>query len=135
MNKMKIEVSSRGVHPDSILIDGAGLLHKVHWPTDGLVSDLVDGIERYVRKMLVSSHVYIVFDRYKKESIKSGTRSARIGSFQRFHILAVTRDFPPKEICLSSIKTKESLIEIISKELCKRFVVNTTANRLVITFP
>ena len=132
---MKIEVSSRSIYPDSILIDGTGLLHKIHWQTDGLVSDLVDGIERYVRKMLVSSHVYIVFDRYKKESIKSGTRSARIGSFQRFHILAVTRDFPPKEICLSSIKTKESLIEIISKELCKRFVVNTTANRLVITFP
>ena len=98
MNKMKIEVSSRGVQPDSILIDGTGLLHKIHWQTDGLVSDLVDGIERYVRKMLVSSHVYIVFDRYKKESIKSGTRSARIGLFQRFHILAVTKDFPPSGV-------------------------------------
>jgi len=34
---------------------------------------------------------------------------------------------------LSSIKTKANLIEIISQELCKWFVVNTTANRLVIT--
>ena len=108
MNKMKIEVSSRGVHPDFFLIDGGGLLHKVYWPTGGLVSNLVDGNERYVRKMLVSSHVYIVFDRYKEESIKSGTRSARIGSFQRSHILAVTRDLPPKYICLSSIKKGKS---------------------------
>ena len=50
MNKMKIEVSSRGVHPESILIDltllyvdlipegeidEAGLLHKIHWPKGG----------------------------------------------------------------------------------------------------
>ena len=129
---MKIEVSSRGVNPASILIDGGGLLYKVHWPTGGAVSDLVDGIERYIRKMLTSSDVYIIFDRYKDGSIKSGTRDARIGSFQRFYQLTLTRDLPPKEICLSSIKTKENLFEIISQELCKRFVVNTTANRLVI---
>ena len=66
MNKMKIEVSSRGVNPASILIDGGGLLHKVHWPTGGAVRDLVDGIERYIRKMLTSSDVYIIFYRYKQ---------------------------------------------------------------------
>ena len=66
-------------------------------------------------------------------SLKSGTRSARIGSFTRSYHLTVTRDLPPKEICLTSIKTKETLIEIIAEELCKRFIENKSLNRLVIT--
>ena len=96
MNKMKIEVSSRGVHPDSILIDGAGILHKVHWTTDGLVSDLVDGIERYVRKMLVSSHVYIVFDRYKKESNKVKNKECQNWFISTFSHLSCNKRLSPK---------------------------------------
>ena len=71
MNKMKVEQSSQGVYPTSILIDGGGLLHKVHWPTGGAVKDLIDGIERYIRKLIPCSDVYIIFDRYKVDSIKN----------------------------------------------------------------
>ena len=109
------------------------MLHKVHWPTGGTVCDLIDGIEKFIRKMLISSHVYILFDRYKEDSIKSRTRSARIGSFTRSYHLTLTKDLPPKEICLTSIKTKEILIEIIAEELCKQFIKIKTLSRLVIT--
>ena len=91
------------------------------------------GFERFIKKMLISFHVYMVFDRYKEDSIKSRTRSARIGSFTRSYHLTLTKDLPPKEICLTSIKTKEILIEIIAEELCKQFIKIKTLSRLVIT--
>ena len=65
MNKMKVEESSRGVYPTSILIDRGGLLNKVHRPTGGAIKDLIDGIERYIRKLIPCSDVYIICDRYK----------------------------------------------------------------------
>ena len=71
MNKMKVEESSRGVYPTSILIDRGGLLHKVHRPTGRAIKDLIDGIERYIRKLIPCSDVYIIFDRYKVDSLKS----------------------------------------------------------------
>ena len=43
MNKLKAEVSSQSIEPDAVLIDGDGMLHNRHWPTDDLVEDLVDG--------------------------------------------------------------------------------------------
>ena len=43
MNKLKVEDSSRGIQFDSVIIDGGGLMHKVYWPTDGMVK--VDGVE------------------------------------------------------------------------------------------
>ena len=133
MNKMKVEESLPGVYPTSILIDGGGLLHKVHWSTGGSVKDLIDGIERYTRKLIPCSDVYIIFDRYKVDSIKSGTRDARIGLFQRTHQLTLQRELPSKEICMASSKTKGIFTEIISGELCKRFLENQTINRLVVT--
>ena len=39
MIKLKAEVSSCGIEPDALLIGGGGMLHKLHWPTDGLVKD------------------------------------------------------------------------------------------------
>ena len=89
MNKMIVEQSSQGVYPTSILIDGGGLLHKLHWLTGGAVKDLIDGIERYIRKLIPCSDVYIIFDRYKVNSIKS---DARIGTFQRTHQLTLQRN-------------------------------------------
>ena len=48
MTTMKV---AWGVYATSILIDGGGLLHNVHWPTGGAVKDLIDGIGRYIRKL------------------------------------------------------------------------------------
>ena len=44
-NKIKVEVFSRGIVNDAILIDG--MLHSsIHWPTECLVEDLVKGIKQ-----------------------------------------------------------------------------------------
>ena len=44
-NKIKVEVSSRGIVNDAILIDG--MLHSsIHWPKECLVEDLVKGIKQ-----------------------------------------------------------------------------------------
>ena len=117
MNKLKVEESSRGIQFDSVIIDGGGLMHEVYWPTDGMVKYLVDGVEKYIKMFIFDSDVFLIFDRYKADSIKSDTRSARIGSFQRSYQLSLDRELPPMCLCLSSTSTKENLIEIISGEL------------------
>ena len=37
INKLKAEVSSCSIELDAVLIDSGGVLHKLHWPTDGHV--------------------------------------------------------------------------------------------------
>ena len=133
MNKLNVEESSRGIQFDSVIIDGGGLMHKVYWPTDGMVKYLVDGVEKYIKKFIFDSDVFLIFDHYKADSIKSDTRSARIGSFQRSYQLSLDRELLPMCLCLSSTSAKENLIEIISGELFERFAANTCSNRLVIT--
>ena len=65
MNKLKVEESSRSIHPDTVVIDGGGMLHsKIHWPSNGLVKDLVEGVEKYLRKIITHSDVFLIFDRY-----------------------------------------------------------------------
>ena len=134
MNKLKVEESSRGIHPDAIVIDGGGMLHsKIHWPTNGLVRDLVDGIEKYLRKIINTSDVYLIFDRYYEGSIKSDTRLIRVGAFRRSHQLTMAMDLPPKDMCMSSIQTKECLIELIAETLFQKFIDEISDKRLIIT--
>ena len=121
-NKLKVEVSVRGVAVDVVVVDGGGLIHSsIHWPKDGLVRDLAAGVEMYVSKLLHNSDVYVAFDRYFEKSLKSDTRLQRIGNFQRSHQLSIETSLPSKEVCMSSLKAKENLIEIIAKFLLQRF--------------
>ena len=99
----------------------------------GTVSDLVDGLEKYIRKLNAEADVFIVFDRYRGKCIKSGTRQARIGSFRRCHQLALDRELTPRDMCFSSYATKENLIEIITQELFVRYRNIVSSHRLVIT--
>ena len=82
-SKLKVEESSRCMKPDATVIDEGGMLHKVHWPPYGIVKDLVDGIDHYVRMLMLYTDAYLIFDRYKTGSIKSDTRTASVGAFQR----------------------------------------------------
>ena len=106
MTKLKAEKSTRGITPDAVVVDGGGMLHIIHWPTNGTVKDLVDGIEHYLQRFSSLSNVYLIFDRYKAGSIKSDTRNARVGAFRRSHQLYLERELPPKDMCLSSSSTK-----------------------------
>ena len=81
LNKLKVEESSHCIKPDATVIDGGGMLHKVHWPPNSIIKDLVDGIHHYVRMLMLNTDVYLIFDHYKTGSIKSDTRTARVGAF------------------------------------------------------
>ena len=133
-NKIKVEVSSRGIVNDVVLVDGGGMLHSsISWPKEGLVEDLVKGIEHYITKIVVSSDCYLIFDRYFDYSIKSETRLKRIGFFKRTHNLSIKTTLPAKEICVSSTKTKENLIQITADQLLQRFTQKKILHKLVIT--
>ena len=85
----------------------------IHWPKEGLVEDLVHGVVQFTSKILEYSNVYAVFDRYFDYRITSDTRQKRIGAFQRSHTLSMKAPLPDEELCMSSVKTKENLREII----------------------
>ena len=52
VKKMKVEISTRGVRPQCVVVDGGGMLHlSLHWPKDGVVVDLVSGVEQYIGKI------------------------------------------------------------------------------------
>ena len=73
-NKLKGEVSVRGVEVDVVVVDGGSMLHSsIHWPNDGLVTDLAASVEMYVSDLLQHSDVYIVFDRYFEKRLHSNT--------------------------------------------------------------
>ena len=132
-NKLRAEVSSCSIEPDRLLFHDRGMLHKLHRPTDGLVKDLVDGVEKYIRKIIPKPDVFLTFDRYMPDSIKSDTRDARVGAFRKSPHLSLNRELPPKNMCLYSTTTKQNLIDLISGELCDRFANNASIKRLVIT--
>ena len=50
MAKLKVEESTRCIKPESVVIDGGGMFHIIHWPTAGTLKDLVDGIEHYLHR-------------------------------------------------------------------------------------
>ena len=133
ISKLKVKESSRCIRPKATVIDGGGLLYQVHWPSDGLVRDFVDGIERFVRMIMINTEVHLIFDRYKAGSIKSDTRKARVGAFRRCHQLSLDRELPPKDMVMFSSTTKENLIELIASELCNRFETNKSPNCFVVT--
>ena len=82
---------------------------------------------------MLNTDVYLIFDRYKTGSIKSDTRTARVGAFRRSHHLSLERELPPKDMVLPSSSTKENLIELISSELCTRFGTNKSPKLFVVT--
>ena len=89
LNKLKVEESSRYIKPDATVIDRGDMLHKVHLPPNGIVKDLEDGIDHYVRILMLNTDVYLIFDRYKTGSIKSDTKTA--GALGHFEDLIISR--------------------------------------------
>ena len=64
-NKLKVDVSCRGVVANAVVIDGVAMLFSVIYsPKLGMVSDLADSVDNFIGNLLISSDVYLVFDRY-----------------------------------------------------------------------
>ena len=52
-NKLQVEQSARATgQPDAIVIDGCAILWIVHWPSKGIVQDLVTNFVKYVQGKL-----------------------------------------------------------------------------------
>ena len=96
------------------LLDGCALLWNVSWPAKGTVRDFVNKFVSSLRKFLESSDTYLVFDRYKDNSIKSVTRKARSGqaSQQNFN-LSLSTALPSQKSILNNINNKIQLISLI----------------------
>ena len=60
MSKLEVEVPLLGIEPNTVLIDGGRMLHKINWPTDGLVKDLVKEKEKYIRKIIPKSDLFLI---------------------------------------------------------------------------
>ena len=133
-NSLKVEVSSRGKELDAVLVDCGGMLHSaIYWPKDRQVSDLLKSIEKYACNLINLADLYMIFDRYYERSIKSDTRMKRIEGFKRTHHLTSSSPLPAKEVCMSSIQTKKTLIEIIAENLLQKFTSLKIKHSLVVT--
>ena len=131
-NKLKVEISSRLVKVNVVVIDGCGMLHAaVHWPKGGTVGDLINGVKKFVMRYLRFADVYLVFDSYYDYSPKSNTRAARVGNFKLGHELSLQSPLPPKDDTLSCTKSKVQLIQHISEALVNSDL--REQNRLVVT--
>ena len=139
-NALKVEVSTRNISPDAIVIDGCAMLHSaVHWPKGGKVDDFLAGVRYYISKKLSAADVYLIFDRYREFSIKSDTRheiksdtrQERLDQYCSFHTLTKTSPLPSKEVSLPVTKTKVQLTEMVKADLMENLPV--FANKFIIT--
>ena len=133
MNKFESRSSTQR-NQSRVNIDGGGKHHSaVYWPKDGMVRDHLTSIERYESKFN-NSDVCMIFDRYFPNIIKcSKTRLQRVDGFRRVHQIGSNSPLTAKDVCMSSTKTKQSLIEIISEYQLEKFNEEELQHKLVVT--
>ena len=74
-NKLKVEVSSRTLKEDVVVIGGGGMLDSlVYCRKEDLVEELVNRVQYFSLKLNHEPDAYLLFDRYLQNSIKSNTR-------------------------------------------------------------
>jgi hypothetical protein len=134
---LQVELSSRRAGTtDVLVIDGSALLWVIHWPADGIVQDYVSNVKQRIQKLLQDYDVYLVFDRYRDFSTKSGTRGAREAGASRVHRLKLKTTLPAQKVALTVTENKKQLIQIIFEELCNDRLFHTDytkKHKLVIT--
>ena len=126
-NALKVEVSTRKIVPDAIIIDGCAMLHSaIHWPKGGKGNDFLAGVRSYISKKLTKSDVYLIYDRYKEF-----TRQERLDQFQCSHTLNKSSPLPSKEVTLRVTKTKVQLIEMVKADMMENLLA--VSNKFIIT--
>ncbi len=72
---LEVQVSRRiNSSKGAAIIDGNAILWCLDWPKECVLSHLAEKLCEYIEKKLMYNGVYLVFDRYKKFSIKGSTR-------------------------------------------------------------
>ena len=131
-NALKVEVSTRTIVTDAIIVDGCPMLHSaIPWPKGGKVNDFLAGVRSCISNKLTKSDVYPIFDQYKEFYIKSDTRQESLDQFRCSHTLNKTSPLPSKEVTLCVTKTKVQLTELVKVDLMGNFPV--CSNKFIIT--
>ena len=135
---LQVEVpQTHAANADIIVIDGSALLWTIHWPVDGTVADFVENVKTRLAKYLYSSDVYLVFDRYYENSIKTTAREERqSGVVSRKHHLLRSTKLPAQKTILSSTENKKQLVAILCDELTGDRIFHhekTFEHKLVVT--
>ena len=102
-NKLKVFFFTKHKIPLSLKVVGCLTLLSFGREKDWFAKFYV---KRYNFKILKDADVYLDFDRYYENSIKSATRLQRIGNIKRSHKITIETPLPAKGISLSSNKTK-----------------------------
>ena len=76
--ELQVEVSTRSAQETlASVIDRSAILWIIDWPANCLVEKIAENMLDYLKNLLFRQDVYLVFDRYRKYSIKSSTRAQR----------------------------------------------------------
>ena len=133
-NKLQVEVTSRCMQNTSAsVIDGSAIFWTIDWPKNCMVEHLIENMYVYVREILFHQGVYLVFDRYRKFSIKSPTRAQRAKNLAYRHQLTLQTQLPAKETTLSCSSNKVQLIDLTSEYVSKKVANDHFTHTLVLT--
>ena len=103
--------TSESQFPEVMVVDGGALFYHVTWPQGGTVQALADSV---VKKMNGDHDVYIVFDRYIKDSLKSHERERRRGGkMMPDYELTYTSILPPRDVIMKNPRNKQILIRLL----------------------
>ena len=76
--KLQVVVSHRSLQKNSVsIVDKCVVLRIFQWPVNDVVEDIAENILKYAMNILCPKVVYLMFDRYKKYSIKESTQIQR----------------------------------------------------------
>ena len=82
----------------------------VPWPSKGIIASFVVNFRKYVIEKLKIAGVYLIFDRYHDDSIKSLTRFYRDSGASRVYQLTLDAPIPSRDVMLKVSENKEQLI-------------------------
>ena len=117
--------------PDSIIVDASALLWSVMWPSSGSVKDFANGFMKRVTSLLLTADVYLIFDRYRDNSIKNCTRYGRLSSVCTEIDLTLDTPLPTQNTVLKFTKNKVKLIRLLVEFISQN--VGELNNKLIIT--
>ena len=105
----------------------AGMLRKKYQ----IINIWLNGVRSYVQRFISEVDVYLLFDKYKKFSIKSDTRAERLGRLRRAFTLSTGSPLPSKDVTMKTTATKVQLIQLIANDLLSFFL--DSKRKIVVT--
>ena len=122
-NKLQILSEERNAEPPvkSMAVLCCGLYPGQ--PPSAKMSAFTTAVVSNISKRMDTTQVlHVVFDRYNKTSIKSASRPARQDGFSRVFILNAEVYLPGQAMARNVAASKEQLIRLLVKHLCKLIV-------------